>query len=115
MLVTYHSSRFFFSSRRRHTRGALVTGVQTCALPIFLVTEDLGFLALGQLGAKRGARVETGDTRTAGAQLLGQRALRGQVQFTFPGQHLALDFQIGSASCRDSVCQNVYISVFDDS
>src|SRR3546814_8247416 len=26
---------FFFSSRRRHTRFALVTGVQTCALPIF--------------------------------------------------------------------------------
>src|SRR3546814_8755901 len=26
---------FFFSSRRRHTRCALVTGVQTCALPIF--------------------------------------------------------------------------------
>src|SRR3546814_10822681 len=25
---------FFFSSRRRHTRGALVTVVQTCALPI---------------------------------------------------------------------------------
>src|SRR3546814_6642106 len=25
---------FCFSSRRRHTRGALVTGVQTCALPI---------------------------------------------------------------------------------
>src|SRR3546814_10167791 len=30
---------FFFSSRRRHTRCALVTGVQTCALPIFT---DLG-------------------------------------------------------------------------
>src|SRR3546814_5467245 len=27
-------SLFFFSSRRRHTRCALVTGVQTCALPI---------------------------------------------------------------------------------
>src|SRR3546814_7821848 len=26
---------FFFSSRRRHTRCALVTGVQTCAIPIF--------------------------------------------------------------------------------
>src|SRR3546814_9658874 len=26
----------FFSSRRRHTRCALVTGVQTCALPISL-------------------------------------------------------------------------------
>src|SRR3546814_15501219 len=25
---------FFFSSRRRHTRCALVTGVQTCARPI---------------------------------------------------------------------------------
>src|SRR3546814_10834893 len=28
---------FFFSSRRRHTRCALVTGVQTCALPIFAI------------------------------------------------------------------------------
>src|SRR3546814_6948484 len=27
----------FFSCRRRHTRCALVTGVQTCALPIFSV------------------------------------------------------------------------------
>src|SRR3546814_9001440 len=27
---------YFFSSRRRHTRCALVTGVQTCALPILL-------------------------------------------------------------------------------
>src|SRR3546814_5312773 len=27
---------FFFSRSRRHTRCALVTGVQTCALPIFL-------------------------------------------------------------------------------
>src|SRR3546814_3453258 len=29
---------FFFSSRRRHTRCALVTGVQTCALPICSIT-----------------------------------------------------------------------------
>src|SRR3546814_9518331 len=28
---------FLFSSRRRHTRCALVTGVQTCALPIYTV------------------------------------------------------------------------------
>src|SRR3546814_19621134 len=28
---------FFFSSRRRHTRCALVTGVQTCALQISLI------------------------------------------------------------------------------
>src|SRR3546814_3837503 len=31
--------RFFFSSRRRHTRCALVTGVQTCALPICYWTD----------------------------------------------------------------------------
>src|SRR3546814_17380893 len=30
---------FFFSSRRRHTRCALVTGVQTCALPIYLIDD----------------------------------------------------------------------------
>src|SRR3546814_1691837 len=30
----------FFSSRRRHTRCALVTGVQTCALPIFLILDE---------------------------------------------------------------------------
>src|SRR3546814_18974559 len=29
---------FFFSSRRRHTICALVTGVQTCALPISSIT-----------------------------------------------------------------------------
>src|SRR3546814_18223449 len=32
------SLSFFFSSRRRHTRCALVTGVQTCALPILYRT-----------------------------------------------------------------------------
>src|SRR3546814_3393466 len=40
---------FFFSSRRRHTRCALVTGVQTCALPIF--TLPLGPLRIANLGS----------------------------------------------------------------
>src|SRR3546814_4900787 len=34
LLLVRDSKSFFFSSRRRHTRCALVTGVQTCALPI---------------------------------------------------------------------------------
>src|SRR3546814_3283605 len=34
MLSLLSSVLFFFSRRRRHTRCALVTGVQTCALPI---------------------------------------------------------------------------------
>src|SRR3546814_5209566 len=33
-VLMLYSFSFFFSSRRRHTRCALVTGVQTCALPI---------------------------------------------------------------------------------
>src|SRR3546814_3180950 len=33
---------FFFSSRRRHTSCALVTGVQTCALPILLAATARG-------------------------------------------------------------------------
>src|SRR3546814_10389448 len=32
---------FFFSSRRRHTRCAFVTGVQTCALPISTASHKL--------------------------------------------------------------------------
>src|SRR3546814_7448632 len=35
----------FFSSRRRHTRCALVTGVQTCALPIYRQSEAVARLA----------------------------------------------------------------------
>src|SRR3546814_1321878 len=38
-------SLFFFSSRRRHTSCALVTGVQTCALPIYGV--DVYFELVG--------------------------------------------------------------------
>src|SRR3546814_3061932 len=41
---------FFFSSRRRHTRCALVTGVQTCALPIYLVNESSGEEDPGDVG-----------------------------------------------------------------
>src|SRR3546814_20730300 len=37
MCVFFYVYLLFFSSRRRHTRCALVTGVQTCALPISLV------------------------------------------------------------------------------
>src|SRR3546814_2607075 len=46
---------FFVSSRRRHTRCALVTGVQTCALPIYVsspqpnIGELLDLVALGSV------------------------------------------------------------------
>src|SRR3546814_15375854 len=44
---------FFFSSRRRHTRCALVTGVQTCALPIFAAAR----------GEAEAARVDAAQAR----------------------------------------------------
>src|SRR3546814_3490946 len=44
---------FFFSSRRRHTRCALVTGVQTCALPILIACNAPGN-ASGQPAATQG-------------------------------------------------------------
>src|SRR3546814_1138405 len=48
---------FFFSSRRRHTRCALVTGVQTCALPIYLQLHSIshGVINLEQLAIDFGA------------------------------------------------------------
>src|SRR3546814_2035504 len=58
---------FFFSSRRRHTRCALVTGVQTCALPILL-----GKVAVETRSGKRGdmARIvmKFGGTSMAGTE-----------------------------------------------
>src|SRR3546814_16600997 len=52
------SSLFFFSSRRRHTRCALVTGVQTCALPISCAPADLrAAVHAVRVGARRGDRL----------------------------------------------------------
>src|SRR3546814_6884479 len=42
-MVTFFLFVFFFSSRRRHTRCALVTGVQTCALPISIADNRTDF------------------------------------------------------------------------
>src|SRR3546814_6547705 len=44
---------FFFSSRRRHTRCALVTGVQTCALPISAEAFPVGSHLTVPFGVRR--------------------------------------------------------------
>src|SRR3546814_6444016 len=66
---------FFFASRRRHTRCALVTGVQTCALPISSPDRQVtlratgsvlkfdGFLKLYQEGRDDSSEDESGDRR----------------------------------------------------
>src|SRR3546814_8656529 len=78
---------FFFSSRRRHTRCALVTGVQTCALPISVSDADLFALKRRM----RGHLVD--DAR--------RRMTRAWAEEN-PG--IA---EIGRASCRERVCQSV--------
>src|SRR3546814_1856390 len=50
---------FFFSSRRRHTRCALVTGVQTCALPISRVVVEI-FEVLESRHGRADRRVDGG-------------------------------------------------------
>src|SRR3546814_10221025 len=69
---------FLFSSRRRHTRCALVTGVQTCALPNYLVpggdvvlvpSEKAGEEGVGHRGDLLKAEVDDRLTVT-GRQLL---------------------------------------------
>src|SRR3546814_12468496 len=67
---------FFFSSRRRHTRCALVTGVQTCALPILLFL-GIAFFVLRQMQKNSGSgAMGFGKSR---ARLLTQK--EGKVTF----------------------------------
>src|SRR3546814_7339966 len=63
---------FFFSSRRRHTRCALVTGVQTCALPIFGLLSRVGKLRVGH---RRGRQRRVGDRGRRDQQRKGHEPL----------------------------------------
>src|SRR3546814_5141306 len=56
-------SVFFLSSRRRHTRCALVTGVQTCALPICgLKNTEAAKLHLGYAQLLAGKKTDAAKT-----------------------------------------------------
>src|SRR3546814_2778144 len=86
---------FFFASRRRHTRCALVTGVQTCALPISPSGEFPG--SIGPVVGGSGAR-----------QRQSPRMSSLPFQPTMIAAALVLpDRKIGRASCRERVCQYV--------
>src|SRR3546814_2535321 len=97
MVISILFMLFFFSSRRRHTRCALVTGVQTCALPISVAAAAAG-------AAHRGTVAATGAAqRRPGARQAGPREL----ELRFPAGHNAFSLEIGRASCRERVCQYV--------
>src|SRR3546814_8357351 len=55
------SGCFFFSSRRRHTICALVTGVQTCALPIPRRTHQIADLKVVELLGEQATRLVAVD------------------------------------------------------
>src|SRR3546814_2140352 len=102
---------FFFSSRRRHTRCALVTGVQTCALPISFMKgmekgewnldaidqeelkESKATFVFGQMNEPPGARARV--------------ALSGLTIAEYFRDGDGEGAEIGRASCRERVCQYV--------
>src|SRR3546814_4657076 len=90
--IVFVFSFFFFSSRRRHTRCALVTGVQTCALPIF-GAETLTFDTY--------VRQSIPEYFSAGEP----EAARTRQLVRILAQRIGdLHAQIGKASCRERVC-----------
>src|SRR3546814_2094772 len=90
--VVFSSGLFVFSSRRRHTRCALVTGVQTCALPISGPVLALASTLAGNL-------LLVGSLSNL---IVAGQAERLGVRITW-SEHA----QIGRASCRERVCQYV--------
>src|SRR3546814_8483479 len=92
---------FFFSSRRRHTRCALVTGVQTCALPI---SDDMIPLRLETSDDVPGPGEQSYPTKLDWSW----KTERGTITLTVRDPKLieSLD-KIGRASCRERVCQSV--------
>src|SRR3546814_1120216 len=93
---------FFFASRRRHTRCALVTGVQTCALPISLNERVRQLLANARVDQPLPTTRELGErfrvANTTVYRFLRELARTGEIW-----QHP----EIGRASCRERVCQYV--------
>src|SRR3546814_11286019 len=129
-MSTLMSLSFFFSSRRRHTRCALVTGVQTCALPILSsrmrsISRRSGAPDMrGPYQPNLGFETPDSSARqlfpcTAPLFPFDSRVLdlRGKLFWDHHILKKALTFasplfpiEIGRASCRERVCQSVYIS-----
>src|SRR3546814_5019084 len=104
---------FFFSSRRRHTRCALVTGVQTCALPIYLLKvmkiaqtkvdpsnsrllEDIDIFCKQEMQHMKHHLAFNKVLRAQGYE--GLKPLEDKIQ---------AEYEIGRAPCRARVCQYV--------
>src|SRR3546814_3418751 len=85
---------FFFSSRRRHTRCALVTGVQTCALPIYRMTLPSCLARSLSTPFRRSSKSPRNLAPAINRPMSSDSTRRPRKQ-------------IGRASCRERVCQYV--------
>src|SRR3546814_959021 len=127
---------FVFSSKRRHTRCALVTGVQTCALPICCVRgievnddtlskESIKRVCLGGAGHYLGdeqtlSLMQTeyvypkiGDRNSPnvwveqGSTTMADRATAEKLRILSSHFPNPIHDEIGRASCRERVCHSV--------
>src|SRR3546814_10535246 len=89
---------FFVSSRRRHTRCALVTGVQTCALPISDRWQKL---------PTRARTLFVATTAFGVALPFAIAAVVSGIAAALPLPAWLLPASIGRASGRERVCQYV--------
>src|SRR3546814_10552719 len=102
---------FFFSSRRRHTRCALVTGVQTCALPIWILkckgweTDPNAYIYF----------ITQAPVWEQICDVIGKPEWKTDPEYAKPAARLpklrhifdTIEQSIGRASCRERVCQYV--------
>src|SRR3546814_11515485 len=117
---------FFFSSRRRHTRCALVTGVQTCALPISpanpnILPEWATYKPEKAWSYEAGLKFNLLDRRLTGSiaayyvdwtnQQVSNTLFVASVSRTVTAianaEKSRVQGKIGRASCRERVWQNV--------
>src|SRR3546814_6698378 len=106
MYLQYVVYLFLFSSRRRHTRCALVTGVQTCALPISTYNlARMNMLLHGVHYTRFNIRQE--DTLEHPQHPLDMRFEAVVANPPFSAKWSANVTQIGRASCRERGCKYV--------
>src|SRR3546814_2194186 len=96
---------FFFSSRRRHTRCALVTGVQTCALPISI--RRMVPAHAREIDGHDGWQVEAEDRPDGVILTVTAKDARQTAKIRGLGFIGVMATEIGRASCGERVCQYV--------
>src|SRR3546814_6536123 len=102
---------FFLSSRRRYTRCALVTGVQTCALPISGRPRDAAEMfqppaLVAALLPDRLAAAGQAELRPQAVDAVDHRLVHADLAAPFP-LRLRRPLEIGKAAGRERVCPYV--------